>query len=74
MNITGIPTPFQDVEQFFHKYERENIVYSPAGSWRLITGTVQVLKSRLPAPARPVAQDILSAMFDDIGPENIVTT
>ncbi|MGA7204116.1 MAG: hypothetical protein WBX27_05750 [Specibacter sp.] len=27
--------------------------------------TVQVLKSRLPAPARPLAKTMLTAMFDD---------
>ena len=29
MNISGIPTTFQDAEQFFDRYERDNIAYSP---------------------------------------------
>lgn len=30
-----------------------------------MASTVQVLKSRLPAPVRPLAKPLLSAMFDD---------
>lgn len=64
MNIAGIPATFQDAERFFDNYERNNIAHSPAGA-QLMAGTVQVLKSRLPAPARPFARPMLSAMFDD---------
>lgn len=60
MNIAGIPETFQYAEQFFDSYERDNIVYSPAGA-QLMASTLQVLKSRLPGPVRPM----LSAMFDD---------
>lgn len=31
-----------------------------------MTGTVQVLKSRLPAPVRAVTRHMLPAMFDDV--------
>ncbi|MFB9163677.1 oxygenase MpaB family protein [Arthrobacter psychrochitiniphilus] len=64
MNITSFPTSFQEAEKFFDGYEHDNIAYSPAGA-QLMASTVQVLKSRLPAPARPLAKPILSAMFDD---------
>ncbi|GAA4657792.1 oxygenase MpaB family protein [Arthrobacter cryoconiti] len=64
MNIAGIPATFQDAERFFDSYERDNIAYSPAGA-QLMASTVQVLKSRLPAAARPLTSTILSAMFDD---------
>lgn len=64
MNIASFPTTFQEAEKFFDGYERENIAYSPAGA-QLMACTVQVLKSRLPAPVRPLAKPLLSAMFDD---------
>lgn len=64
MNITGLPATLQEAEQFFDSYERENIARSPAGV-ELMASTVQVLKSRLPGPIRPVAKQMLSAMFDD---------
>lgn len=64
MNIAGTPTTFQDAEKFFDRYERDNIAYSPAGA-ELMAGTLQVLKTRLPALARPLTRPMLSAMFDD---------
>ncbi|MFC8304867.1 oxygenase MpaB family protein [Specibacter sp. NPDC057265] len=64
MNIAGIPSTFQDAERFFDSYEHGNVAYSPAGA-QLMASTVQVLKSRLPAPARPLTREMLSAMFDD---------
>lgn len=64
MNIASFPTTFQDAEQFFDGYEHDNIAYSPAGA-QLMASTVQVLKARLPAPARPLTRTTLSAMFDD---------
>lgn len=64
MNIAGFPTTFQEPEKFFDSYERENFAYSPAGK-QLMASTVQVLKSRLPASARPLTQTLLAAMFDD---------
>ncbi len=64
MNIAGIPNTFAEAERFFDHYEDENIAYSPAGA-QLMAGTVQVLKSRLPAPVRPVTKTLLTAMFDD---------
>ncbi|MFB9164112.1 oxygenase MpaB family protein [Arthrobacter psychrochitiniphilus] len=64
MNIAGFPTTFQEAENFFDSYEHENIAYSLAGA-ELMSSTVQVLKSRLPVPARPLARPTLSAMFDD---------
>lgn len=64
MNIAGIPATFQDAEQFFDRYEHDKIAYSPAGV-QLMASTLQVLKSRLPASARPFTRPMLSAMFDD---------
>ncbi|WP_154604923.1 oxygenase MpaB family protein [Arthrobacter sp. AQ5-05] len=64
MNIASVPGTFQEAEKFFDSYERENITYSPAGA-ELMASTLQVLKSRLPGPARPLARPMLSAMFDD---------
>ncbi|NVM96167.1 oxygenase MpaB family protein [Arthrobacter wenxiniae] len=64
MNIGTIPSTFAEAEQFFDDYERENIAHSPGGA-ELMDSTVQVLKSRLPAPARPLAKTMLTAMFDD---------
>ena len=64
MNIAGFPATFQDAEQLFDSYESDNIARSPAGA-QLMASTVQVLKSRLPAPARPLTKPMLSAMFDD---------
>jgi hypothetical protein len=64
MNITAFPASFTDAERFFDSYENRNVAGSPAGV-RLMACTVQVLKSRLPAPLRPLARPMLSAMFDD---------
>nr|WP_283461859.1 oxygenase MpaB family protein [Arthrobacter sp. H35-D1] len=64
MNIAAIPATLTEAERFFDHYERVDIAHSPAGV-QLMAGTVQVLKSRLPALARPVARTMLSAMFDD---------
>ncbi|MGN5734691.1 oxygenase MpaB family protein [Arthrobacter psychrochitiniphilus] len=64
MNIAGFPTTLQEAEKFFDGYESDNITYSPAGA-QLMASTVQVLKSRLPGPASPLAKPMLSAMFDD---------
>ena len=64
MNIAGTPTTFREAEQFFDSYERDNIAYSPAGA-QLMASTLQVLKSRLPAPTRPLTKSMLSAIFDD---------
>ncbi len=64
MNITSFPTSLQEAETFFDSYEYDNIAYSPAGA-QLMASTVQVLKSRLPGPARPLVRPMLSAMFDD---------
>lgn len=64
MNIEGIPATFKDAERFFDSYEHDNIAYSPGGA-ELMASTVQILKSRLPVPARPLAKTMLTAMFDD---------
>ena len=65
MNITAIPATLTEAEQYFDSYERQNIAYSAAGA-KLMASTVQVLKSRLPAPARPFTRFMLSSMFDDV--------
>ncbi|AIY03077.1 hypothetical protein ART_3478 [Arthrobacter sp. PAMC 25486] len=64
MNIGTIPSTFADAEKFFDDYERKNIAYSPGGA-ELMASTVQILKSRLPAPVSPLTRPMLSAMFDD---------
>lgn len=64
MNIGTIPATFAEAEQFFDDYERKNIAHSPGGA-ELMASTVQILKSRLPVPARPLAKTMLTAMFDD---------
>ncbi|MFQ4149727.1 oxygenase MpaB family protein [Arthrobacter sp. LAPM80] len=64
MSIHSFPTTLQEAEKFFDSYERDNITYSPAGA-QLMAGTVQVLKSRLPAPVRPLTKMMLTAIFDD---------
>ena len=64
MNIGTIPSTFSEAEQFFDDYESVNIAHSPGGA-ELMASTVQVLKSRLPSPARPLAKTMLTAMFDD---------
>lgn len=64
MNIGTIPSTFAEAEQFFDEYERTNIAHSLGGA-ELMASTVQILKSRLPAPARPLAKTMLTAMFDD---------
>lgn len=64
MNIGTIPATFPEAEQFFDDYERKNIAHSPGGA-ELMASTVQILKSRLPTPARPLAKTMLTAMFDD---------
>ncbi len=64
MNIHSFPTTFQDAEQFFDSYERENMAYSTAGA-QLMASTLQVLKSRLPGPASLLARPMLSAMCDN---------
>ncbi|POH60293.1 hypothetical protein CVS28_05020 [Arthrobacter glacialis] len=63
-NIAGIPTKFQHAEQFFDSYEHDNIVDSPAGA-QLMASTLQVRRSRLPAPTRPFTRTMFAAMFDD---------
>ncbi|MEV8181515.1 oxygenase MpaB family protein [Specibacter sp. NPDC078692] len=64
MNMGTIPSTFADAEKFFDDYERKNIAHSPGGA-ELMASTVQILKSRLPTPARPFAKTMLTAMFDD---------
>ncbi|PYI39484.1 DUF2236 domain-containing protein [Arthrobacter psychrolactophilus] len=64
MNIAGIPGTFEDAGKFFDEYERKNVAHSPGGA-ELMASTVQILKSRLPVPARPLAKTMLTAMFDD---------
>ena len=64
MNITATPATFAEAEQFFDRYEDETLAHSPVGA-QLMARTVQVLKSRLPVPIRPLTRAMLSAMFDD---------
>ncbi|MFF2316939.1 oxygenase MpaB family protein [Arthrobacter sp. NPDC058097] len=64
MNIAGTPTTYADAEAFFDAYEAAHVAPSPEGQ-RLMDATVQVFQSRLPAPLRPLAKQIISTMLDD---------
>lgn len=65
MHVNGVPDTFDEAARLFDDYEAKNIAGSPGGN-RLMAGTVQVLRSRLPAPLRPLVRPLLSAMFDDV--------
>lgn len=64
MNITGIPDTYADAERFFDRYEAAHVAPSREGQ-HLMDATVQVFQSRLPAPLRPLARQIISTMLDD---------
>ncbi|MFE4837393.1 oxygenase MpaB family protein [Arthrobacter sp. NPDC056691] len=64
MNIAGMPTTYSGAEAFFDAYEIAHVAPSPEGQ-RLMDATVQVFQSRLPAPLRPLAKQIISTMLDD---------
>jgi hypothetical protein len=64
MNITGIPATYAEAEKFFDLYEAAHVAPSPEGQ-RLMDATVHVFQSRLPAPLRPAAKQLISTMLDD---------
>ncbi len=64
MHVTGMPDTFEEAASFFDAYEATNVSRSPAGNL-LMDKTVQVLRSRLPFPLRPLVRALLSTMFDD---------
>lgn len=64
MNITGMPTTYEEAEAFFDRYESTRVAASPQGQ-RLMGATVQVFQDRLPKVLRPLASRIISTMLDD---------
>jgi hypothetical protein len=64
MNIDGMPATYAEAEAFFDAYEAAHVAPSLEGQ-RLMDATVQVFQSRLPAPLRPLAKQIISTMLDD---------
>ncbi|WP_241709908.1 oxygenase MpaB family protein [Arthrobacter bambusae] len=64
MNITGMPVTYAEAEVFFDRYEAAHIAPSVEGR-QLMNATVQVFQSRLPAPLRPLAKQLISTMLDD---------
>lgn len=64
MNITAMPATYTDAEAFFDRYETTHVAPSAQGQ-HLMDATVQVFQSRLPAPLRPLAKQIISTMLDD---------
>lgn len=64
MKITAMPVTYAEAEDFFDNYEAAHVVPSAEGQ-QLMDATVQVFQSRLPAPVRPLAKQLISAMLDD---------
>lgn len=64
MNITSMPATYEQAEGFFDHYETTHVAPSPQGQ-HLMDATVQVFQSRLPAPLRPLAKQLISTMLDD---------
>ncbi|MDD1477898.1 oxygenase MpaB family protein [Arthrobacter sp. H16F315] len=64
MHITAMPATYAQAEQFFDTYEAKRVAASSEGQ-HLMETTVQVFQSRLPAPFRPLAKQLISTMLDD---------
>ncbi len=64
MNITGMPASYAEAADFFDRYEAAHVAPSQQGQ-HLMDATVQVFQSRLPAPLRPLAENLISTMLDD---------
>jgi len=64
MNISAMPATYEEAEEFFDSYEAKHVSPSPEGQ-HLMDATVQVFQSRLPAPLRPLAKQLISTMLDD---------
>lgn len=64
MNITTMPATYEEAEDFFDRYEAAHVAPSAEGQ-HLMDATVQVFQSRLPAPLRPLARQLISTMLDD---------
>ncbi|MDQ0242446.1 oxygenase MpaB family protein [Arthrobacter bambusae] len=64
MNITDTPANYTEAENFFEHYETTHVTPSAEGQL-LMDSTVEVFKSRLPGPLRPLARQVLSTMLDD---------
>ncbi|MFC9354065.1 oxygenase MpaB family protein [Arthrobacter sp. NPDC057013] len=64
MSMASVPRTYAEAEAFFDAYEAAHVAPSAEGQ-RLMDTTVQVFQSRLPAPLRPLAKQIISTMLDD---------
>lgn len=64
MSMANVPRTYAEAEAFFEAYEAAHVAPSAEGQ-RLMDATVQVFQSRLPAPLRPLAKQIISTMLDD---------
>lgn len=64
MGLTDIPPTYDAAAVFFDRYERENVVYSPANK-TLMDAAAQLTAVRLPMLLRPIVPGILSALIDD---------
>lgn len=64
MHIPAMPLTYAEAEAFFDHYEAEHVALSVQGHVLMGT-TVQVFQSRLPAPLRPIARPLISAMLDE---------
>lgn len=64
MGIADRASSYADSEARLNDFEERQLASSPAG-FELTTSVLAVLRNRLPAPARPFAGQITSALVDD---------
>lgn len=69
MNISEIPPSYEAAEGILEDYERRHIAAS-AGGLRLGQDVIGVLRRRLPAPLRPLAEPMFTSQLDD---ERLIT-
>lgn len=63
MNIKTMPETYAEAERILDDYEAANIVPSPEAKL-LGDNLIEVLKDRLPGPARPIARQLFSILID----------
>lgn len=63
MNITTMPESYDEAERILDEYETANVVPSAAAKL-LGDNLIDVLRDRLPAPARPFARRLFSILID----------
>lgn len=64
MNIKDIPASYAEAEQLYDDYEARMVAPSPSGAI-LGKNLISVLKERLPAPARPLAELVFTSLLSD---------